>query len=49
MSGEVKVTAVVHPFKLLPSKREAILHVNGALRVVGELVWCMFAGAQPLG
>ena len=48
MSGEVKVAAVVHPLKLLPAEREAVLHINGALGVVGELVWCMLAGAESL-
>ena len=34
--------------KLLPAEREAVLNVNGALRVMGELISRMLARAEPL-
>ena len=36
------------PLKLLPAEWEAVLHVDGALGVVGQLVWGMLAHAQTL-
>ena len=48
MAREVKVATVMNPLELLPAEGEAVLHVDGALGVVGQLVGGMFTHAQSL-
>ena len=49
MAREVKVATVVNPLKLLPTEWEAVLHIDGALGVVGQLIGGMLAHAETLG
>ena len=47
MARQVEVAAVVDALELLPAEREAVLDVDGLLRVVGQLVRGVLAQPQP--
>ena len=49
MAAEVEVAAVVDALELLPAEGEAVLHVDGLLGVVRQLVGGVLAEAQPRG